>query len=96
MTKLILTLMVLLFSQYSFSALAPKYQNMKDFDVMIKFIKQHEKVMSTLKTVDFEKYSIYFGADCKVTFERKDIPKPSGWAGPADPLVFKASSCRLN
>ncbi len=96
MKKVIVTLLILLFSKYSFSALPPKYQNMKDFDVLIEFIKKHEKVMSTLQSIDFENFVVYFGSDCKAVFERKDIPKPFGWAGPADPLEFKTSTCSLS
>ncbi len=96
MKKFIVTLLILLISKYSFSALPPKYQNIKDFDVLIEFIKKHENVMSTLQSIDFENFVVHFGNDCKAVFERKVIPKLSGWVGPADPLEFKTSTCSLN
>lgn len=96
MVKYFALIMFLMCSHISNAALAPKYQNMKDLEVMVEFVKKHEKVMSTLKTIDFENFTVYFGTDCKITFERKVIPKPSGWAGPAAPLVFNTANCSLN
>ena len=96
MKKIIASLLFILFPQCSIAALPPKYQNEKDLDVMIRFVKEHQQVMSTLKSIDFKKFMVYFGDDCKASFRRERTPKPEGWVGPADPLVFKSSTCSLN
>ncbi|WP_026339392.1 hypothetical protein [Psychromonas ossibalaenae] len=96
MKRMIVLLFILLLSTNSPAALPPQYQNSRDLDVITAFIKKHEKVISTLTSVDFEKFVIYFEDDCKAIFARKEIPKPSGWVGPADPLEFKFSTCSLD
>ncbi len=91
----ILILALLLTSQASVAALAPKYQNAKDFDVIVAFIKTHDQVMETLESIDFKKYVIHYGDDCEVVFGRKEVVRPQGWAGPAEPLEFLSSSCSI-
>lgn len=75
------------------AALPPQYQNAKDLDVMVAFIKQHAAVMSSLRSLDFQAQVIHFGKDCQAIFGRASTPKPPGWVGPADPLEFKSSNC---
>lgn len=94
MKKLIM-IMLLLISQYSFAALPPENQKWKDLNVMITFIKGHEKIMATLELIDLENYVVYFSGNCKAIFDRKITAKPSGWVGPADPLEFVSSNCSL-
>lgn len=96
MKKIIVSLFILFLSEFSFAALHPKYQNMEDLDVMVEFVKNNEKVMSTLTSIDLENFVVYFDIDCKAVFDRKVSAKPRGWVGPADPLEFKMSTCRLN
>jgi hypothetical protein len=96
MTKNILLLIVLSYAQLAYAALPPQYQNTKDLDVMVEFIKEHPRVSSTLKSIDFANYIIYFDNDCKAVFGRKSTVKPLGWAGPADPLEFKSSNCDVD
>lgn len=89
-------LLVLVFSvQSSYAALHPKYQNMKDLKVMVGFIESHEKVLVTLEGIDFKNFTIHYNHGCKVIFGRRYAPKPAGWAGPADPLEFKKSTCEI-
>jgi hypothetical protein len=88
-------IILLLTSQFSFAALPPQNQNWKDLNVMITFIKEHEKIMATLELIDLENYVVHFSGNCKAIFARKITPKPSGWVGPADPLVFRNSNCSL-
>lgn len=87
--------MLLLTSQFSLAALPPENQNWKDLNVMITFIKEHEKIMATLEFIDLENYIVYFSGSCTANFSRKITPKPSGWVGPADPLEFRSSNCSL-
>ncbi len=96
MKRMTVLLFALLLSTNSLAALAPKYQNSNDLDVIIGFIKKHEKVITTLKLIDFEKYVVYFEENCKAVFARKVIFRPSGWVGPAAPLEFKSSTCSLD
>ena len=75
------------------AALAPQYQNPKDMDVMIAFIKQHPKVMSSLISIDFRLKTVTYGEDCVAKFARAQKPTPPGWVGPAAPLEFSSSTC---
>ena len=68
MIKFTTALFTLLAAAESFAALAPEYQNKRDFDVMLAFIQSHERVISTLKSVDFENTVVYFDEDCIATF----------------------------
>jgi hypothetical protein len=84
---------LLLTAQASFAALPPRYQNAKDLDVMVGFIKSHERVLSTLKSIDFEHYVIVYQNDCKAVFARKHVDRSAGWVGPAEPLEFESATC---
>jgi hypothetical protein len=95
--KIVVVLLSLLFlSQTASAALTPQYQNMKDLDVMVSFIKAHPRVMMRLTSIDFTSFTILYGNDCKATFARKSVAKPSGWVGPANPLEFKHATCDLD
>jgi hypothetical protein len=96
MKRIIFLSIFLVIVQYAFAALPPRYQNIKDLDVMVDYIKEHPEVASTLKSIDFLEYTIYFGNGCKAVFGRKLTEKPPGWTGPADPLEFKESNCSIN
>ena len=93
MKRVIFLSIILLIVQHAIAALPPRYQNIKDLDVMVDYIKKNPEVASTLESIDFLKYTIYFGNGCKAVFSRKLTTKPPGWVGPADPLEFKESSC---
>jgi len=86
-------LIFFLIGQYAIAALPPRYQSIEDLDVLVDYIKKHPEVASTLESIDFLEYTIYFGNGCKVVFGRKSTTKPPGWVGPADPLEFKKSNC---
>jgi hypothetical protein len=96
MMKNISLLLLLLNAQATFAALPPKSQNIKDLDVIVGFIKQHERIMTTLESVDFVNYTIYYSNGCKAIFWRKYSAKPLGWAGPADSLEIKGSTCGVD
>jgi hypothetical protein len=95
MKKIIFLSIFLLIAQYAIAALPPRYQNIKDLSVMVDYIKEHPEIASSLKSIDFSEYAIYFGNDCKAVFGRKSTIKPPGWVGPADLLEFKESNCSV-
>jgi hypothetical protein len=75
------------------AALPPQYQNAKDLDVIVAFVKQHPKVMASLKTIDLSRAAVTFGEECLAMFAREKRLVPPGFAGPAEPLVFSSSNC---
>ena len=91
-----LILILLTSSQLIYAALPPKYKNSKDLGVIVEFIKDHELILSTLKSIDFENYTVSYGNGCTAIFGRKEAPKPQGWVGPADRLEFKRSNCDID
>ena len=93
MNRIVFLLIVIVSIQTAMAALPPRYQNMKDLDVMVEYIKEHPTIASTLKSIDLQKYTVYFGNGCKAVFGRKTTIKPREWVGPADPLEFKYSNC---
>lgn len=95
MKRIMFLSIFLLMAQSAFAALPPQYQNVKDLDVMVNYIKKHQEVASTLKSIDLSNYTVYFGDGCKAVFGRKSTTKPAGWVGPADPLEFKYSNCSM-
>lgn len=95
MKRIIFLSIMLGIIQNASAALPPQYQNIKDLDVMVDYIKEHPGVASSLESIDFSGYTIYFGNGCKAVFGRKSTPKPPGWVGPADPLEFKESNCPI-
>ncbi|VFQ47425.1 hypothetical protein MSL71_51250 [Desulfoluna butyratoxydans] len=84
---------VLVWASVAVAALPPQYQNMKDLDVMMDYIKKHPEVAATVTSIDLETYTVYYGQGCKAVFGRKETTKPKGFVGPADPLEFKKQSC---
>ena len=93
MKRLLLTLFVLSFSKTAIAALPPQYQNVKDLEVMVNYVKANPDVAATLKSIDLENQTVNYGKNCQATFERKPTTKPMGWVGPAEPLQFKAANC---
>lgn len=77
----------------SHAALPPVYQNLKDLKVIVSYIEEHEEILSTLESIDFDNFTVRYNNGCKATFGRKHTPTPEGWVGPADPLEFKSTSC---
>jgi hypothetical protein len=78
------------------AALPPQYQNRRDLDVMLAFIQQHPRVEAGLNGIDLDAYIVRYERECIATFERDVQPKPRGWVGPMDLLIFKASTCPLD
>jgi hypothetical protein len=94
----ILTLSLLLLAPIKplIAALPPEYQNEKDLEVMMKFIRQHTAVASTLTSINLSKYTIHFDDSCEVVFHRNTLNKPRDWEGPAGPLEFKSATCPID
>ena len=91
----ILILLVCGFSSNSLAALAPQHQNLNDLRVMVAFVSQHPRVASSLTSITIRPYQVRYGKNCIVNFVRQKRVRPSGWVGPAAPLVFKRSSCPI-
>ena len=77
------------------AALPPQYQNTEDLEVMTDYIRQNVEVISTLESIDFRSYTVYFNKGCKAVFGRKESMVPDAWKqpGPAEPLEFKRLTC---
>ena len=75
------------------AALPPKFQNEKDLDVMLSYVKSHPDVLSSLQAIDLGILTIYYGDGCSAEFTRKIVDRPAGWVGPAEPLVLKKNFC---
>jgi hypothetical protein len=78
------------------AALPPWHQNAKDLDVMVAFIKAHQRVAGTLRSIDLQTYSVRFDRSCVAHFMREQVKRPPGWVGPQAPLVFHHSNCALD
>ncbi len=96
MRKIISIFLVLLSAQIAYAALAPKYQNSKDLGVLVEFINEHDRVLSRLNSIDFDKKSVHFDNHCIAVFGRVAITNPQGWVGPAAALEFKSSNCKID
>ena len=80
--------------QSAFAALPPQYQNAKDLDVMVSYVKQHTRVAQAIKSIDMQSYVIHFGADCRVQFAR--AASQDNRPGPAGALEFKSVNCPID
>lgn len=78
------------------AALPPQYQNRRDLEVMLTFIQQHPRVEAGLNGIDLDAYTVRYERECIASFMRDVQPKPQGWVGPLDPLIFKESTCALD
>ena len=77
----------------SHAALPPQYQNEKDLDVIMLYIKANPEVLSGLQAIDMGSMSVYYGDGCSARFARQYVDHPVGWTGPAAPLEFIEASC---
>lgn len=77
------------------AALPPKYQNIKDLEVLVEFIKAHDMISSALKSIDLVNHTIIYRDGCVAKFDREKDKNPEGWVGPASGLKFKASNCPI-
>lgn len=93
--KLYVFAIILLVSLSAWAVLPPKYQNLKDLDTMVSFIKAHDVVLSTLESIDLEDYTVQYNNGCTMYFGRKKGATPQGWAGPSEVLEFERSTCDI-
>ena len=47
------------FAQPVFAALPPQYQNAKDLDVMVEYVKAHPAVAAAIRSIDMQNYVIH-------------------------------------
>ena len=93
MSKKSVAMLLLLCAGLTQAALPPQYQNEKDLDVMLSYVKSHPEVLSSLQAIDLGILTIYYGEGCSAEFTRKDMERPEGWVGPAAPLILKKNYC---
>ena len=94
MKKIIVLLFTLTLPAHA--ALPPKYQNRRDLEDILAFIQQHPRIEAGLNAIDLDAYTVRYERECIATFVRDVQPKPPGWVGPLDPIIFKSSSCDLD
>lgn len=73
------------------AALPPMYQNNKDLDVLVDWVKSHHRVVESLKMIDFQTLTVHFDEDCIAYFKRE--PVKNQMPGPAPPLRFDHATC---
>lgn len=95
MKKLLGVVTLLFCAQTSYALLPPQYQNAKDLDVMVAFVKAHAYVSATLRAIDLEHRTILYADGCRAYFGRQKTEKPMGWVGPAEPMVFTQATCKI-
>ena len=78
------------------SALAPVYQNARDLDTLVAFIKSHDRVLSGLRSIDLEHRIVHFGNGCQAIFHRKVVKRLPGWVGPVESLELVKATCPLS
>ena len=96
MNKVWVPLMGLMVVVAARAALPPQFQNAKDLDVMVEFVKKHALVMSSLRSVEVQRLVVNFGTDCQVVFGRVSTPKQPDLPGPQGALEFKTSTCPVD
>jgi hypothetical protein len=76
------------------AALPPQYQNARDLDALVAFVKAHHRVIASLEGIDLSEQRVRFGNGCEARFER--APLPPGMVGPARPLTLQSANCPLD
>ena len=92
----LIALLAAAFWNLAMAALPPQYQNANDLNALVAFVKKYPRVAGTIKSIDVQNHVVYFDVDCKAEFARQKIDRPPGWAGPAAPLEFVRSNCKLD
>jgi|SaaInlV_130m_DNA_3_1039695.scaffolds.fasta_scaffold116405_1 hypothetical protein len=77
------------------AALPPKYQNINDLRDIVEFIESSSRVSSTLTSIDFSTYTIYYGQGCQAVLGRVSSRFLTRSIGPSSNLVLKHSNCNL-
>ena len=73
------------------AALPPKYQNINDLRDIVEFIESSSRVSSTLTSIDFSTYTIYYGQGCQAVLGRVSSRFLTRSIGPSSNLVLKHS-----
>ena len=76
---------------YALSMLPPGVQNKRDLHSLLEFIKKHDAIATTLRSINLHNNTIVFGSsgECIAFFERK-LSNPLAGAGD---LIFVESNC---
>jgi hypothetical protein len=93
MRTIIATLAIVMAPVSVAAALAPVYQNEKDLDVMVAFVRSHPLVLESLRSIDLERRLVRYGSHCIARFDR---PRPATtMPGPAPALRYVGSNCPI-
>jgi hypothetical protein len=96
MKRIVFSLIFSIFIGISEAALPPQYQNQRDLNVMVEYIREHPIVASVLKQISLKNFTIYFDDSCEVIFGRQEIDRPYLMPGPLAPLEFKRATCPVD
>jgi hypothetical protein len=75
------------------AALSPVFQNERDLNVMVDFVRSHPFVLESLRSVDLEQRVIRYGDACKAQFDRPRSTITMPGASPS--LQFIGSNCPI-
>ena len=79
----------------AYAALPPGEQTLRDLENLTVYLHAHKGVSARLEHIDLVTYTMRLRGGCVVHFQRKKVERPSGWVGPASPLVFKEATCEI-
>ncbi len=97
MKKIVFMWVVFLMTTFVFvgtapAALSSANQNIRDLDVMVRFIWDHKFIAYRLRSISLDERTIYYGENYKVVFARGKRTLPPGAVGPAPALEFKSTN----
>lgn len=94
--KRVSIIILLGWSNFGYSALAPSAVHLRDLDTMVDFVREHQFVAITLESINLVSLTVFYNNNCEAKFERS---KPSllslGRPGPQPGVEFKSSTCPL-
>ena len=89
-------LILLGWSASVYSALAPSAVHLRDLDTMIDFIREHQYIAITVKSIDLVSLTIFYNNNCEAKFVRSKPNLLKIWRpGPQPGIEFKSSNCPL-
>lgn len=93
MRAIIATLAIVMAPVSVSAALAPVYQNQRDLEVMVEFVRSHPLVLESLRAIDLERRLVRYGGDCIARFDRPR--RATTMPGPAPALQYVGSNCPI-
>lgn len=84
-----LSSLLTLLSAQSFSAMAPSVVTLRDLNVFVKFLEEHQEIADTLEVIDIKNHSMFFDGGCRANFERKTSWSLFSGPGSQAEIMFK-------